>query len=162
MAGFVRAVDRLSFLCAVVAAVLLTAAAFLITWLVIWRSMGNSAYWEFELSIYMMVMATFLGSPYCLMTRGHVAVDLLTHYLSDRWARRFHTFVVVLGFAICMFLAWEGWQLAHEAYVKGEGTGSIWNPKKWPLYASMPIGMVLTALQYGAEFIRQARDGASS
>lgn len=162
MAGFVRAVDRLSFLCAIVAAALLTAAAFLITWLVIWRSMGNSAYWELELSIYMMVMATFLGSPYCLRTKGHVAVDLLTAYLPERWSRRFNVFVIALGFAICVFLAYEGWELTHDAYLKGEGTGSIWNPRKWPLYSAMPIGMALTALQYVAELFRREPMGAAT
>jgi hypothetical protein len=35
-----------------------------------------------------------------------------------------------------------------------ERTGSIWNPVKWPLYATMPVGMLLTALQYVAELFR--------
>ena len=154
MQGFVRAVDRLSLGCAIVAAVLLTAAALLITWLVICRSMGNSAYWELEAAIYMMVAACFLGSPYCLRTNGHVGVDLLTHYLPPHWARRFHRFVVWLGLAVCLFLAWQGWLLTHETFVKLERTGSIWNPVKWPLHATLPIGMLLTALQYCAELVR--------
>lgn len=154
MQAFVRAADRLAVVCAVLAGVLLTLSALLITWLVIWRSLGNSAYWELEAAIYMMVAACFLGSPYCLMTNGHVGVDLVTAYLPYAWGRRFHLFVVWLGLAVCLYLAWKGWLLTHEAYVKMEGTGSIWNPVKWPLYATMPVGMLLTALQYVAELLR--------
>jgi TRAP-type C4-dicarboxylate transport system permease small subunit len=154
MQGFVRAADRLAIACAVAASVLLTLAALLITWLVIWRAFGNSAYWELEAAIYMMVGACFLGSPYCLMTKGHVGVDLITTYLPTAWARRFHLFVVWLGLAVCLYLAWKGWLLAHETYVKMERTGSIWNPVKWPLYATMPVGMLLTAFQYIAELLR--------
>ncbi len=155
MQGFVRAADRLAIGCAIVAAALLTMAALLITWLVIWRALGNSAYWELEAAIYLMVASCFLGSPYCLMTKGHVGVDLLTTYLPTAWARRFHHFVIWLGLAVCLYLAWKGWLLTHETFEKMERTGSIWNPVKWPLYATMPVGMLLTALQYVAELFRK-------
>ena len=156
MTSFVRAIDRLSFACAMLAAVLLTLAALLITWLVIWRAMGNSAYWELELSIYMMVAAAFLGSPYCLMTKGHVAVDLLTVYLPGPIASRMDRIVAFIGIAVCLYLAWRGALLTHEAFITTERTGSLWNPVKWPLYASMPVGMGLTVLQYLAELARPA------
>jgi TRAP-type C4-dicarboxylate transport system permease small subunit len=159
MSQFVRVVDRLSVACALLAAALLTAAALLITWMVIWRSLGNSAYWELELSIYMMVAAAFLGSPYCLMTRGHVAVDVVTAYLPARIASRVERAVMVVGLIVCLYLAWRGWLLAHEAFIKAERTGSFWNPVKWPLYAAMPVGMALTSLQYLAELARARRDG---
>lgn len=154
MQAFVRAADRLAIACAIAAGALLTLAALLITWLVIWRWMGNSAYWELEAAIYMMVAACFLGSPYCLMTNGHVGVDLLTAYLPGTWARRFRLFVIWIGLAVCVYLAWKGWVLAHETYVKMERTGSLWNPVKWPLYVTMPVGMLLTALQYVAELMK--------
>ncbi len=154
MQSLVRVIDRLSLVCAIVAAALLTAAALLITWLVIWRSMGNSAYWELEAAILMMVASCFLGSPYCLMTKGHVGVDLLTTYLPEHWAHRFHRFVIYLGLAVCLYVAWKGWLLTHESYIKMERSGTIWNPVKWPLYATLPIGMALTALQYVAELLR--------
>lgn len=159
MNGFVWLVDRLSVACAVVAAALLTAAALLITWLVIWRALGNSAYWELELSIYMMVAATFLGSPYCVLTRGHVAVDLVTAYLPTRLSRQVERAVIIVGLLVCAYLTWRGMLLALEALASQERTGSFWNPVKWPLYATLPVGTALTALQYVAELARPRARG---
>ena len=75
-----RTVDRLSVLCAIVAAVLLALAAIVVTWSVVYRAMGASTFWEIEFSVYMMVASLFLASPYCLATHGHISVDLLPHY----------------------------------------------------------------------------------
>ena len=85
--AFTRAVFRLSTACAALAAVMLALAALVITWSIIYRAMGASTYWEIEFSVYMMVAALFLASPYCLATQGHVGVDLLSHYLPRRLAR---------------------------------------------------------------------------
>ena len=74
MVAFVRWVDRLSIACAALAAVMLALAAIVITWSVIYRFFGASTYWEIEFSVYMMVAALFLASPYTLATNGHVGV----------------------------------------------------------------------------------------
>ena len=66
---------------------MLLIAALVITWSIVYRAMGASTYWEIEFSVYMMVASLFLASPYCLATRGHVGVDLLSHYLPPRFAR---------------------------------------------------------------------------
>lgn len=160
--AFVRLVFRLSTACAAVAAAMLIAAALVITWSVIYRALGASTYWEIEFSVYMMVAALFLGSPYCLATRGHVGVDLLTHYLPRRAARPLAIAVGLVGLAVCVYLAWVGAELALHALARGERTESAWAPPKWPLYASMPIGLGLTALQYVADLLREAVPGAEA
>jgi TRAP-type C4-dicarboxylate transport system permease small subunit len=154
--AFVRAVFRLSTACAAVAAVMLLAAALVITWSVIYRALGASTYWEIEFSVYMMVAALFLASPYCLATRGHVGVDLLTHYLPRAAARPLAIIVGLIGLGVCVYLAWVGLDLTREAYERGHRTESAWAPMKWPLYATMPIGLGLTALQYVADLLREA------
>jgi TRAP-type C4-dicarboxylate transport system permease small subunit len=107
-----------------------------------------------------MVGAVFLGSPYCLKTGGHVAVDLLGHYLPDRWLRPVNFVVAVIGLLVCAYLAWMGGELALRALHEGERTGSMWNPPKWPLFLSMPVGLGLTALQYVAELLRELGHGS--
>lgn len=154
MRGFVRAVDRLSVACAAAAAVMLAVSALVITWNVIYRASGASTYWEIEFSVYMMVGALFLGSPYCLMTRGHVAVDLVSHYLPERYSRRLGVVVMLVGLAVCLYLAVAGGILTVESFHRGERTESTWAPYKWPLFLAMPVGLALTALQYAAELAR--------
>ena len=148
--------DRLSVACAVIAAVMLAAAALVITWNVIYRALGASTYWEIEFSVFMMVGSLFLASPYCLKTNGHVAVDLLSHYLPRRAARWLGIATAVIGLAVCVYLAFAGAELTLDSFGTGERTESSWAPYKWPLFLSMPVGLGLTALQYVAELMRNA------
>lgn len=154
MNGFVRTMDRIAIACAVIAAVFLAVAALLITWMVIWRSMGHSVWWEIEAAVFLMVMGLFLASPYTLKTNGHVGVDLLAHYLPFGKARSLQIVVAWLGLAVCLYLAWATGEFTVESFLRGERTESAWAPPKWPLYLSMPIGFALTALQYLAEIYR--------
>jgi TRAP-type C4-dicarboxylate transport system permease small subunit len=154
--AFVRAVFRLSTACAAVAAVLLALAALVITWSVVYRAMGASTYWEIEFSVYMMVAALFLASPYCLATQGHVGVDLLSHYLPRPAAKGVAIAVGVIGLAVCVYLAYVGAELTLDAFERGDRTESTWAPLKWPLFLTMPVGLGLTALQYVADLLRES------
>ena len=161
-ARLIGAVDRMSDALAAAAAVLLACAALVIVWNVVYRASGASTYWEIEAAVYMMVAALFLGSPYCLKTRGHVAVDLLAHYLPLRHERRLQAVVSAIGLAVCLYLAWRGAEFAFESFVKGERTESTWAPPKWPLLATMPLGLALTSLQYVAELLRLREPAANA
>lgn len=158
--AFVRAVFRINTALAVVAAVMLLAAALVITWSIVYRAMGGSTYWEIEFSVYMMVASLFLASPYCLATKGHVGVDLLAHYLPPRFARSAAFAVALAGLAVCIYLAWAGAEMTLHAYSVGERTESTWAPPKWPLFLAMPVGFGLTALQYVAELLRDLATAA--
>jgi len=152
--AFVRAVYRISTACAVVAALMLLVAALVITWSIAFRALGGSTYWEIEFSVYLMVASLFLASPYCLATKGHVGVDLLSHYLPQRFARPVNIAVAAIGLAVCIYLAWAGAEMTLHAFARGETTESAWAAPKWPLFLTMPVGLGLTALQYVAELLR--------
>jgi TRAP-type C4-dicarboxylate transport system permease small subunit len=155
VAGFIRAVDRLSTACAVLAAVLLALAALAICWNVLHRALGASTYWQIEFAVYMMVAALFLGSPFCLRTHGHVAVDLLQQWLPPAGRRHLRTLIIFMGLAVCVYLTVAGGWLTLETFAKGERSGSTWAPPKWPLYLTLPVGLGLTALQYVADLLRE-------
>lgn len=152
--AFVRAADRLSIGCAVIAAVCLAVAMLVVVWMVIWRAMGNSTYWEIELAVYLIVWSVLIGSPYCLMTRGHIGVDLVSHMLGPKKRLWLERVLAVMGLLVCLYLAWRGFELTYEAWHSDETSGSSWNPLRWPLFAAMPVGLGLTALQYVAEMLR--------
>jgi TRAP-type C4-dicarboxylate transport system permease small subunit len=160
-AAFVRTVDKLSTGCAVLAAAFLAAAMLIVVWMVLWRATGHSTYWEIEMATYLIVGTVLIGSPYCLMTHGHIGVDLLSHLLSPGKRRALERTLAVLGFLVCLYLAWEGLGLTLEAWHKNEMSGTSWNPPRWPFFALMPIGLALTALQYVAEMLREAPVQAS-
>jgi len=160
MRALLRAIDRLSDALAVVAAILLVAAAIVITYSVIYRALGNSTFWEIEFSVYMMVASLFLASPYTLKSNGHVGVDLLSHYLPQRWRRTSAMVVAIVGLGVCLYLTFLGGELAWASFLRGERTESTWAPLKWPLFLMMPLGLGLTALQYLAEILRSPDPGS--
>src|SRR5258706_11757121 len=128
----------------------------IVVWMVIWRATGHSTFWEIELATYLIVATVLIGSPYTLMTGGHIGVDLLGHYLGPRPRKILARIIAVLGFMVCVYLAWKGLELTLDALHKNEHSGSAWNPLRWPFFALMPVGLALTALQYIAEMLRDA------
>ena len=104
--------------------------------------------------------AVLVGSPFCLKTRGHIGVDLVSEWLPPRGRRALARALAVLGLMVCLYLAWEGLHLTLEAWHKNEHSGSMWNPPRWPFFALMPIGLGFTALQYVAELFRKDSDAA--
>lgn len=158
MQAYSRFISSVSDLLAVFSAVLLTVAMLVIIWMVTYRTLGYSTSWELELAVFLMVCALFLSSPYTLKTHGHVGVDLLTTYLPGHWARRLQFLALWVGFLVTVFLTVLCLEFTVDSFLKGERTESVWAPLKWPLYATMPIGLGLTAAQYIAqifEFMRQ-------
>jgi TRAP-type C4-dicarboxylate transport system permease small subunit len=122
-----------------------------IIWMVLYRSLGYSTSWELELAVFLMVCSLFLASPYTLKTHGHVGVDLLTTYLPESWSRPLNLLVMVVGLGVTIFLTYLCAEFAFDSFLKGERTESVWAPLKWPLYATMPVGLGLTAAQYLAQ-----------
>lgn len=148
MRYFDRWVSRISSAMAVTAAVLLLAATLIITLMVIKRSIGLQNSWELELSIELMIGAIFLASPYTLATGGHVKMDLLDAVLPENLKYKLAFIAKLAGFLICLYLGWEGLRMAHHAFLTGERALGVWQPLAWPKYATIPVGMFMTALQY--------------
>lgn len=145
---FNRWMARASTALAVAAAALLLAATLIMTWMVAKRSFGMQNSWELDLAIELMIGAIFLASPYTLATGGHVKMDLLDAILPQQIKRMLALFTKLAGCLICVYLGWEGLQMAQHAFVTGERALGIWEPLVWPKYATIPVGMFMTALQY--------------
>ena len=78
MDSFIRAVTFLSRVAGVIGALLIGLAVLVICDMVIERYVFNlTTIWQIDVVTYCIVGATFVGSPYVLMTRGHVNVDIL-------------------------------------------------------------------------------------
>ncbi|MGE0154852.1 MAG: TRAP transporter small permease subunit [Reyranellaceae bacterium] len=151
---FIRFVDRLADILAIVAGAMVFLAVLIVTYMVAVRLSGQSNYWELEASIYLSIGAIFLASPYCLRTGGHVGVDMLPALMGPRLRRSWRLTLKLVGLAVCLYLAWVGAEYTLEAYVSGERGHSLWKPLVWPLHLAVPVGMALTALQYVAEIFR--------
>lgn len=149
---FIAAVRRISCAAGLVAGLLLFAAVLAVCHLVVVRYvLGESAIWQHEFVTYSLIGATFLGSPYVLLTRGHVNVDLLPIYLGGRARLALALLAAVLGVAFCGLVAWLGAGLWHEAWTGDWHADTVWSPPLWIPYIAMPLGMALVVLQYAAD-----------
>jgi len=152
--SFVRGVTVLSKACGAVAAVSLAAGCIVVCHMVLVRYVfSQPTIWQTEFVTFAVVAATLLGSPYVLLTRGHVTVDLVPHYLSARPRRYLALAASILAWAACAVLAWTGGQYFHEAWEFGWRTESVWGPPLWIPLLALPVGLGILTLQYMADIL---------
>src|ERR671937_1934698 len=117
MGAYVRGMRLLSQLCGFVAAGLIAGGVLVVCHMVFVRYVLNhNTIWQTDFTTYCLIAATFVGSPYVLMTRGHVNVDILPHYSGPRtryWlavgaSATTLLFAVVLAVLTAAFW-WESW-----------------------------------------------------
>ena len=154
MTSFVELVRRLSTASGVLAVLLLVAAVLVVSQLVFVRYvLGLSAIWQHEFVTYALIASTFLGSPYVLLVKGHVNVDLLPHYLGPRGRLALALFASGLALAFCLLVAVTGFSWWYEAFTKGWRGETVWSPRLWIPWLAMPLGMALLSLQYVADIL---------
>lgn len=154
MDTFIRFTAGLSRLLGIVAAILLAVAVIIICHMVITRYvMNESTHWQTEFVTYTLMASTFLGAPYVLLTRGHVNVELIPLAVSPK-IRFILALLAYSGSAVlCVLLAYYSFLFWHEAWVEDWSSDTIWGPKLWKVYLSMPVGFVTISLQYLADLL---------
>ncbi len=154
MDRYIRLVTRISQLFGVVAASLIALAVLVVCHMVFVRyALNHNTIWQTDFTIYSLVAATFIGSPYVLLTRGHVNVDVLPHFLGYR-ARYWLALVSAsVSLAFCLVMAVLTFQFWYQAWSEGWVSDTMWRARLWIPYASMPIGLGVLCLQYVADLI---------
>ena len=154
MDAYIRAVAFLSRVAGVAAAFLIGFAVLVICDMVVERYIFNrTTIWQIDVVTYAIVAATFVGSAYVLMTRGHVNVDVLPLHVGPRARYWLALFTILLGFSfvVVLFIVCTG--LWYEAWSKNWHSDTVWRAPLWVPYFSMPIGLGLLVLQYFAELV---------
>jgi TRAP-type C4-dicarboxylate transport system permease small subunit len=151
---YIRAVAFLSRVAGVFAAFLIFLAVLVICDIVVERYILNlTTIWQIDVVTYCIVGATFIGSAYVLMTRGHVNVDILPLHIGPRsryWLALF-TSLLALAFCVVMFVLCTAYW--YEAYSQRWLSNTVWRARLWIPYLSMPIGLGLLILQYVADVL---------
>ena len=133
---------------AVVSAIAVGVAGCVLTWEATARYLFKiPSDWQDELSIFLLVGATFLSASWVQEWRGHVGIQALGALLPPRvdGIRRFLSDVASLAF--CTFFSWKSWSLLVEAVRDGQISNSAWGAPLWIPYGCMALGMSLVALQ---------------
>jgi TRAP-type C4-dicarboxylate transport system permease small subunit len=154
MTMFIRIVTLISQLCGIIAAGLIAAGVLVVCQMVFVRYVLNeTTIWQTDFTTYCLVGATFIGSPYVLLTRGHVNVDVLPHYLNQR-ARYWLALVsILMSLAFCAVMTVLTFNFWHEAWTQKWVSDTMWRARLWIPYGTMPIGLGLITLQYVVDLI---------
>ena len=148
VAALARALELSNNIIVVVAAVALIAACAILSYSVLGRALFHSAnYWQDEAAVFLLVGATFLTSAYVQAQRGHIGIEAFVGLLSPMVNRARLWLVDVASLLFCAFFAWKSWTLAHEAWVDGQVSNSMWSPPLAIPYGLMAAGMTLLCLQ---------------
>lgn len=150
--GWVAVIQAASRALGVFAAGLILLSVLVVCHMVFVRAvLHQSSIWQTEFVTYSLVAATFLGAPYILLTRGHVAVDVLPLMVGPGARRVLHLIGSAITLAFCAVFLYGAVPWWIEAWSNGHTSPSIWAPRMWIPYLAVPVGLGLLCLQVVAE-----------
>ena len=148
VAALERALGFCNNVIVVFAAVALVAACVVLSHSVLTRALFHSPnYWQDEAAVFLLVGATFMTAAYVQGQRGHIGIEAFVGLLWPMVNRIRLWLVDVASFLFCAFFAWKSWTLAHEAWVDGQVSNSMWSPPLAIPYVLMASGMTLLCVQ---------------
>ena len=117
-------------------------------------NMSSNAYLEAQW--YLFAAVFMLGAGYVFLHDQHVRIDVL----SSRLSRRAQVWIDVIGISVfllplCGFLVWTALPSLMTAWETKEVSASPGGLIRWPLYALVPIGFSLLALQALSELFKR-------
>lgn len=150
--GLVAAIERGLAVCnsiiVVIAAIAMIAACVILSYSVLGRALFHSPnYWQDEAAVFLLVGTAFMTSAYVQQQRGHIGIEAFVGLLSPTVNRVRLWLVDVASLLFCAFFAWKSWTLAHEAWVEGQVSNSMWSPPLAIPYVLMATGMTLLCVQ---------------
>lgn len=146
--------DKLTGALMVGAAVILALLMLAVCWDVMARTLFDRPLaWVLEFTEYGLLYMTFLSTAWVLKKEGHVTSDLLLSALGPRTQAGLNTATSILGAVICMILAVFGAMVSWEKLQSGAFQPTAMQPPDFPIFAVIPLGSLLLAVQ----FLRRAR-----
>lgn len=104
--------------------------------------------WIVEISSYLMLYITFLGTAWLLRREGHVGIDLFTGHLSPKQRRVLRSVTSVGGATVGFVLTWKGILITIDYFRRGVMAMDILNTPQYLLMAIIPVGGFLLMIEF--------------
>src|SRR5882757_9147386 len=148
VAAFGHALAFCNHIIVVLAGIALILACAILSYSVLGRALFHSPnYWQDEAAVFLLVGATFMTAAYVQGQRGHIGIEAFVGLLPPLVNRIRLWLVDVASLVFCAFFSWKSWTLAHEAWVDGQVTNSMWSAPLAIPYVLMASGMTLLCVQ---------------
>ncbi len=139
-----------------IAALCIVAAALVVTEGIITRKvLGVSAIWQIEASVFLLILATFVGAAFVQKSEHHLNVDLVLIHLSPKTRELTLIVVSIIACILSGIIAWFAWPMWWEAVIRNDHSYSLWGPPLWIPYFFIPFGMSLLFFQYIVHIIKK-------
>lgn len=109
-----------------------------------------------EIQWYLFAAVFMLGSGYAFLKNAHVRID----FISSKFSARGRNIVDVIGilvfvFPLCYMMIKLSWPVFSNAWDSGEMSSNAGGLIRWPVYALIPAGFTLLAIQSISELIKR-------
>lgn len=152
-----RLIDGISILVGKLAMWLVLAATLISASNAIVRKLFNVGSNSFlEIQWYLFAAVFMLGAGYAFLRNVHVRID----FLSSKFTPTTRNWIDVGGILLfllplCYLMVTLSWPVVSNAYESGEMSSNAGGLIRWPVYALIPAGFVLLALQGISELIKR-------
>ena len=152
-----RAIDRLNeFVGRTVSWLVLAAVLISATNAVVRKAFNMSSNAFLEIQWYLFAAVFLLAAGYTMLRQEHVKIDVILHRFSKRTQIKVEIFgILVFLFPFCWSVIDLVWPLVVKAYVSGEMSSNAGGLIRWPVFALVPAGFALLALQGVSELIKR-------
>ena len=135
----------------VLAAVLLSAGNAVMRKVINWSSNGL-----LEIQWYLFAAVFMLAAGYTMMRQEHVRIDVI----SGRFSKRTQIWIDIVGICVFLFpfiymIIMLSMPLVINAYVSKEMSSNTGGLIRWPVFALLPLGMLLLGIQGVSELIKR-------
>ncbi|MCP4022536.1 MAG: TRAP transporter large permease subunit [Desulfobacteraceae bacterium] len=143
-----RAVDRISWLAALLAGILMLAVALFMSFEAFSRHFLDSpTSWVFAISILIFMWFIFLATPFGIQINKHVACDVFVSRLPEDTRQSLGIATDIISFVYILALGYFGYEAFKEALSMGSMSEGLVRYPMWLLLVSIPFGMTLCLLQ---------------
>lgn len=132
-----------------VSAVLILLAMLVVCYGVVLRyGFGASTVWQTEMTIYLLMFASFVGGAYGLRHGDHVRIDLVVNMMPPRGRLVMRLMAAVLATLFTIIVTVIATTMWLHTLEVGAHSGTAWNPPLVYPHLILPVGMALISLQY--------------
>jgi TRAP-type C4-dicarboxylate transport system permease small subunit len=154
----VKVYDAVLYGMAGVAAFLMAAMMVVITLDVILRNLGyqSSAHF-FTFTEYALLIVPCMGAPWLAREKGHIYVEILLMSMSERMRARFTMLIGLICIAVCLVIAWYGFDVALRDYLQNEKDVRSLDMPRWMVVGWIPLSFLMMAVEF-ARFLWRRED----